>query len=364
MESDTHLQDRSLYGHGKGVNDLAVSPLSENIIASAAEDYTIRLWNIHPDFARQPCVAIFAGEGHRQPILACHFHPNGRWMLSSGLDTAICLWAVPSPQELERDNYDDHVDPKVVYYPQFHSTEVHANYIDNVVFYGDLILSRSAKDQTDKTVDNNIILWKIDGFDSEEDPPEEPPIPSPGVCTRSSFPHSERSRGFQRLLTFEILHTGRFYLRFGLLYQPDMRPILAMGNERSKYHFWDLQKLEEGYDASEIPKTKTKGKKGGRPPKQKKGVATQVNQSNLDRLSELRRNESSDQLDKESTSGGKSSTGFTRKRYFLCGSSLTVCVLTILFSRALDHFRFRPTRAQIRSWRQFPRVETASQLNS
>ncbi|KAK5111510.1 hypothetical protein LTR85_011858 [Meristemomyces frigidus] len=297
VESGQHLSDLTLKGHGKGINDLAISPLSTSLIASAAEDYTIRLWNIEPEYADQPCVAIFAGEAHRQPTLACHFHPNGRWMLSSGLDTAICLWAVPSLEELERDHdsIEGHPNPNIIYYPQFHSTEVHSNFVDSVAFYGDLIISRAAKDQADKARDNTILLWKIDGFDSEDDPPLEPPIPSPSVSTRSSFPHSERSRGFQRLLTFEMPDTGRFYLRFGLLHAPGMRPILVMGNEKSRFHFWDLQKLEEGYDASEVQKTK---KPRGRKPGPKKGVATAaVNKNNLDRnnqdrLGELRREQS------------------------------------------------------------------------
>ncbi|KAI7303871.1 hypothetical protein KC315_g15429, partial [Hortaea werneckii] len=100
IESDTPLDHRALSGHGKGINDMAVSPISPNLIATASEDYTIRLWNMDPNFTKQPCVALFAGEGHRQPILACSFHANGKWLLSSGLDTAICLWAVPSPSEL------------------------------------------------------------------------------------------------------------------------------------------------------------------------------------------------------------------------------------------------------------------------
>lgn len=299
VESGQRLSDLTLKGHGKGINDLAISPLSTSLIASASEDYTIRLWNIEPEYASQPCVAIFAGEAHRQPTLACHFHPNGRWMLSSGLDTAICLWAVPSLEELERDHDSEtgHPDPKIIYYPHFHSTEVHSNYVDSVAFYGDLIISRASKDQTDKARDNTILLWKIDGFDSDSDPPLEPPIPSPGISTRSSFEHSKQSRGFQRLLTFEMPDTGRFYLRFNLLHTPGMRPILAMGNEKSKFYFWDLQKLEEGYDASEVTKTK---KPRGRKPGVRKGVGvatTAVNKKNLDRndqsrLSELRREQS------------------------------------------------------------------------
>ena len=290
VASNTHLKDLTLSGHGKGINDLAISPLSTSIIVSASDDYTIRLWNIDPAFAKQPCVAIFAGEGHKQPVLACHFHPSGRWLLTSGLDTAVCLWAVPSLEELHRKGNDDgqYPDPIVVYYPHFQSTEVHSNFVDSLAFYGDLIISRSAKEQAIKNSQNEILLWRIVGFDSEDDPPLNPPIPSPGVSTRSSFDHPQHTRGFQRLLTFDMPDTGRFYLRFDLLHTTGMRPILAMGNEKSQFSFWDLQKLEEGYDESEITKfKKPKGRKA------KKGVATAaVNKSNLDRFGELRREQS------------------------------------------------------------------------
>lgn len=185
-------------------------------------------------------------------------------MLSSGLDTAVCLWAVPGMDELERaDDEDGRTDPRVVYYPHFYSTEIHADYVDNVVFYGDLILSRSSKDQTNQSSSNEILLWKIDGFDSSDDPPEDPPVPTPGQCTRSSFPHKAGDRGFQRLLTFDMPHTSRFYLRFGLFHQPGMRPVLAMGNTESTFRFWDLQKLEEGWNPGERPKMRSSA--GGRP---------------------------------------------------------------------------------------------------
>ncbi|KAK5111678.1 hypothetical protein LTR62_004783 [Meristemomyces frigidus] len=275
---------RTLTGHGQAINDLATLPTNSMIIASASADYTVRLWSLDKNYEEQPCLALFAGAGHRQPLLACHFHSNGKWMLSAGLDQAVCLWAVPDPDELERDRpKSEHSAPKTVYYPHFHSTEVHANYIDCIVFYGDLIISRAAKDQSDKSTSNEILLWRIDGFESGHEPPAEPPVPAPNVCSRSSFPHCKVSRGFQRLLTFDMPHTGRFYFRFGLLHAPNMRPILAMGNEQSKFLFWDLQKLEEGYDPSE------EKVKNPRRRKAKGNAANAVNQSNLSRLGELRR---------------------------------------------------------------------------
>ena len=177
LDIETGAQVRTLVGHGRGINDLAVSPLCTSLLASAAEDHTIRLWNLDAKYEKQPCVAMFAGEGHKMPILAITFHPNGCWLLSGGIDTAVCLWAVPTLAELDRDQDStlSHQDPKTIYYPHFHSTEVHDNYVDCLAFYGDLIISRSAKDPNGKSKTNEILLWKIDGFVSDEAPPDEPP---------------------------------------------------------------------------------------------------------------------------------------------------------------------------------------------
>lgn len=296
LEIETGKLLRSIPGHGKGINDLAISPLSTNILASCSEDNTIRFWNLHPKFRDQPCVAMFCGEGHRQPILAIHFHPNGRWMLSGGLDTAVCLWAVPSLEELDRteEQLENHSEPKIIYYPHFYSTEVHHNYVDCLQFYGDLIISKACRDQNDRKR-NEILLWKIDGFDPDEPPPNRPPIPTPDVHTRSSFPQSSRSRGFQRLLSFQMPHTDRFYHRFGLLHKDEMRPILCMGNQESKYFFWDLQRLEEGWDPVE-EKIRRKGSR-----KAKAGVGLE----SLNRLNDLKRAESVPSSDGASGVGRK-----------------------------------------------------------
>lgn len=251
---------------------------------SASEDYSIRIWNLHPKHERQPCRAIFAGQGHKQPLLTLDFHPNGRWLLSGAMDTAIALWAVPPLQELDAKT-DDNLEPRVIAYPCFISQEVHSNYVDCVKWYGDSILSRAARapsDGIDKKMEKNeILLWKIDGFDCEMPHPAQPPIPYPGISTRSAFPHSDRSRGFERLLTFDAKSTARFYLRFGLFHEPNMRPIMVMGNEASKFYFWDLQKCEEGEDI-------VKKGKGGR----KKAVKDGLKEESLSRLGDLRRDAS------------------------------------------------------------------------
>ena len=239
----------------------------------------MRLWNLDPKYAKQPCVAMFCGEGHRQPLLACHFHPNGKWLLTGAMDTAVALWRVPDLAQLHDEHAIDQ-EPMIVYYPHFFSTEVHYGYVDCLAFYGDLIISRAAKDQDHKNLQNEILLWEIDGFDSEMDEPAHPPIPTPGIYTRSSFPHDPRQRGFKRLLTFSNAHSESFYLRFGFLNKAGMRPILVFGNFKTRVSFWDLQKLEEGYTDAE------KFKKPGR---KSKGLMSRMSSDNsLGQLNRVR----------------------------------------------------------------------------
>lgn len=239
-------QVRTLTGHGRSINELVVSPTSPNILASCSEDFTIRLWNIDPALAAQPCVAILAGEGHRQPLLACAFHPNGKWILSGAMDTAVALWAVPPPSALARENAEND-EPIAVTYPHFFSTEVHPNYVDSLSFYGDLIISRCAQEQNNASKQHEILMWKIDGFQADMNPPEDIAVPRPGRESRSSFEHDLLTQGFQRLLTFSMPYTDRFYLRFGLFNVPGLRPMLCMGSVISKFSFWDLRKLEDPY---------------------------------------------------------------------------------------------------------------------
>ncbi|KAH0544286.1 hypothetical protein FGG08_001549 [Glutinoglossum americanum] len=54
----------------KEIMDLAISPMSPLILASASADHTVRLWSLDDAHdpsvdGRQPCAAICAGEGHR-----------------------------------------------------------------------------------------------------------------------------------------------------------------------------------------------------------------------------------------------------------------------------------------------------------
>lgn len=128
----------------------------------------------------------------------------------------------------------------------------------SIRFFGDLILSHAAT-STSGMRSNSILLWKIDGFNSEDTVPLDPPIPMPGVATRSAF-----GGKFQRLLTFDMPNTVPFYMRFSLFDAAGQRPILVMGNTKSRFSFWDLQALEEDHVVGDY-KPATSGR--GRPRK-------------------------------------------------------------------------------------------------
>ncbi|KAF2138518.1 uncharacterized protein K452DRAFT_311456 [Aplosporella prunicola CBS 121167] len=235
---------RQLKGHGEGINCLVTSPISPHILASAADDHAIRLWNLEPEYKKQPCSAIMSGkEGHRQGILSICFHHSGKYLVSGSLDTSIKLWVVPKlPDE---NTGSDKVN--IIHYPHFSSTEIHTDYVDCIRFYGDLIISKSAKE-------NQILLWKIDGFNSSSPPPpismsaQNAPM-NPSNTAEDSTAHgstySAFGTRFQRLLTFALPFTQLFYMRFGLFHMPDKHPILVAGNEKSRLFWWDLQRLEE-----------------------------------------------------------------------------------------------------------------------
>ncbi|MCJ1478553.1 hypothetical protein MMC13_007234 [Lambiella insularis] len=70
------------------------------------------------------------------------------------------------------------------------------------------------------------------------------------------------------------METTPWYMRFSLFCQAGKRPILAIGNEKSKVFFWDLQSLEEWEGTSpageEIDDNRFKI------PRAKKGIARKI----------------------------------------------------------------------------------------
>lgn len=234
---------------------MATSPDNPRVIASASDDTTVRIWSLDAAHAKQPCICLLGGEGHSWSLLSavrfftiCErdderganrliqaFHKTGRYILSAGHDQVVNLWTLP-------DLPTQHVDaPIVVHYPHFSTSEVHYGLIDCVAFYGDLILSRACHEE-------KIVLWRIEGFSSEDPPPSPSSAPTAhdqSRTTRSAFaPSSTTPSQWMRLLQFETKNCGvQFFLRFSLHHVYGQHPILCFCNAKNEIMMWDMARL-------------------------------------------------------------------------------------------------------------------------
>ncbi|KAL1892195.1 hypothetical protein Sste5346_007151 [Sporothrix stenoceras] len=242
----------SFVGHGGEINDLATCPTNPHLIVSASDDTTVRLWSLDPVHKKQPCVCLLGGEGHSWNLLSVAFHDSGRYVISAGHDQVINLWTLP-------DIPNEHVEvPIIVHFPHFSTSEIHTGLIDCVAFYGDLILSRAC-------LEDVIVLWRIEGFDSTAEPPSPEQAPSnqdTTKVTRSAFhvplitsPSAVASANannastvaasttpqYTRLLQLHTPGCGpQFFMRFGLFNVAGHHPMLAFCNAAAKIFFWDF----------------------------------------------------------------------------------------------------------------------------
>lgn len=99
------------------------------------------------------------------------------------------------------------------------------------------------------------MLWKIEGFSSEDPPP--PPSTAPTAydqsrTTRSAFASINSPSCpslWVRLLQFETPHCGpQFFLRFSLHHVHGHHPILVFCNTKSEILMWDMARLT-GYQS-------------------------------------------------------------------------------------------------------------------
>lgn len=111
----------------------------------------------------------------------------------------------------------------------------------SVAFYGDLILSRACHEE-------KIVLWRIEGFNSEDPPPSPSIAPTAydqSRTTRSAFaPPGTAASQWMRLLQFETKNCGvQFFLRFSLHHVPGQHPILCFCNAKNEIMMWDMARL-------------------------------------------------------------------------------------------------------------------------
>lgn len=237
---------RCIIGHGAEINDLATCPTNPSVIASASQDTTVRIWSLDAVDQKQPCLAILGGEGHSSGLLTTAFHESGRYVLSAGHDNCVCMWTLPDFSKRSLDK-NPPPPPVIVHYPHFYTSEVHSGIVDCVAFYGDLILSRACHEDI-------IVLWRIEGFSSKNEPPsasEAPSTSDPERLTRSAFVPTTTAAipPYVRMIQFHTPGSGhQFYMRFKLFHDKEKHPVLAFGNAHSTIFFWDLARITAFHD--------------------------------------------------------------------------------------------------------------------
>ena len=94
-------------GHGGPIVDFEFSPFSEQLLATASEDGSIKLWVIPEDGITKDTMES-DGElrGHSRKLIFSKFHPSSDYTLaSSGADSTIRLWDVSHQKCVQ--TYDD-----------------------------------------------------------------------------------------------------------------------------------------------------------------------------------------------------------------------------------------------------------------
>lgn len=99
-----------------------------------------------------------------------------------------------------------------------------------------------------------IVLWRIEGFSSEDPvptPAQAPTTYDPSRLTRSAFApvvSPACPAQYTRLLQFATPHCGpQFFMRFSMYQAAGRHPVLAFCNASSKIMFWDMARLTSYY---------------------------------------------------------------------------------------------------------------------
>ncbi len=125
---------RTLKGHNKAVNSVAIHPKGK-LIASASDDKTVNLWSL--ESGKQ----VITLKGHTDNVITVSFSPDGKVLASSGdiNDKTVKLWFLSENRNITLKGHSDWFGG-----------------IDSIAFTSDSkLIASGSKDKT-------IKIWQVD----------------------------------------------------------------------------------------------------------------------------------------------------------------------------------------------------------
>lgn len=105
------------------------------------------------DYIIEEQIALFSLIYGRPPfdIGGIDWHYTGNWIISAHLNRTINIWEIDNEIITRIKNKEKTGKPIRKGCPSYECAELHSNFIDNVKFYGDLVISKDS--------DEKIIIW-------------------------------------------------------------------------------------------------------------------------------------------------------------------------------------------------------------
>ncbi|CAF3657135.1 unnamed protein product [Rotaria sordida] len=142
------------------INHLTFAKAKPNFLCTASKNFTVTLW----DILSSMCLVVFHGpNGHTDQVLCVDINDQCTMLASASMDRSVFVWSLTSDKIREQidlaENPIHEQKRRLIkaYAVAFADIEakaktLHSHYVDNVQWYGDVLLSRSA--------DNTFCLWQ------------------------------------------------------------------------------------------------------------------------------------------------------------------------------------------------------------
>jgi polycomb protein EED len=156
LNLQNYKNQKILEGHVKSINCVRFIPSNCELLLSASEDLSIRLWHIKT----QVVISLF--KSHIQGVMSLDIHQSQQIFISGGKDSALKIWSllpVQSSIELARVWSGKGFNSLEILKPTFSEHKLLQGYVDCVKFFGNLIICKS---QT-----GEIIIWKTTGAEHD-----------------------------------------------------------------------------------------------------------------------------------------------------------------------------------------------------